>query len=189
MGELRVVKRMTPELLQAVGRIEDGTLASEEVMLRVGRSGFSIQYLPLPRAEWRAFPPKPEANLHRLATEEASAVFGAWEAERVVGLACVRVKAEGWAEVVDIRVDASCRRLGLGRMLVNACDRFAAEHGAYGLKMEVSEANPVMCQFCEHTGFVLHGLDRMALVYTESERGKPMARRACAMYFYRLCGE
>ena len=43
-----------------------------------------------------------------------------------------------------------------------------------------------MCQFCAHNGFMLGGLDRMALIYTEKERQKPLARRSCALYYYRV---
>lgn len=43
-----------------------------------------------------------------------------------------------------------------------------------------------MCQFCAHNGFTLGGIDRMALVYSEREKVKPMARRSCALYYYRV---
>ena len=57
-------------------------------------------------------------------------------------------------------------------------------HGMTGLKMCVTDTNPVICQFCEHCGFSLQGLDRHALIYTELERDKPLARRACQLHFY-----
>ena len=188
MSEVRVVRRMTLEMLRGMGRLEDGVLVGEETMLRVGRSGFALSYLPLPKAVWRSFPPASGALPEQVLRADKGAVFGAWDGDRIIGLACIRMGSAGWAELVDIRVDASHRRCGIARMLLDACDRFAAEQGARGIRLEASEANPVLCQFCEHTGFVLHGLDRMALVYSEAERSKPMARRACALYFYRLCG-
>lgn len=186
MDDVRLVRRMAPGQLMGMNRLEDGVLIGEETMLRVGRSGFSISYVPLERAVWRSFPAPPEDEMTEMLRDGRGAVFGATVGSRVIGLSCVRLMRTGWAEIRDIRVDASCRRQGIGRMLLDACERFAQEGGAKGLKMEVSEANPVLCQFCEHTGFMLHGLDRMALVYTEAERSRPMARRACALYFYRL---
>lgn len=186
MNDVRLVRRMMPEQLLGMKRLEDGVLIGEETMLRVGRSGFSISYVPMERAVWRNFPGPTADELTETLQDGRGALFGAMDGGRIIGLSCVRLIRTGWAEVRDIRVDASCRRQGIGRMLLDACERFAQEGGARGLRMEVSEANPVLCQFCEHTGFVLHGLDRMALIYTEAERSRPMARRACALYFYRL---
>ena len=42
-----------------------------------------------------------------------------------------------------------------------------------------------MCQFCEHEGFSLQGMDRMALALTEQERMKPLAQRSCELIFYK----
>ena len=186
---MRMILRITPEALPLQERITDTVLTGEEVMLRVGRSGFSIGYVPLAKAEWRSYPAAPEADPAKLVHDEQSAVFAAYEDEHMIGLACVRADDKGWAQLLDIRVDAAFRRTGAARMLLDACDRFAIVHGMRGLRVEASEANPALCQFCEHTGFVLHGLDRMALVYSAAEKAKPMARRACALYFYRLSKE
>lgn len=184
---MRSVQRITREALPLTGHLSDRVLTGEEVLLKVGRSGFGISYLPLNKAEWRAFPPSEESDPVQLIMDERAAVFAAYEDDRLIGTACVRTGEKGWAEVLDIRVDAPYRRTGAAGMLLDACDRFASVRGMRGLKVEASEANPALCQFCEHKGFVLHGLDRMALVYSATEKTKPLARRACALYFYRLC--
>lgn len=186
---MRTVRRVTKDTQPDCGRLLSSVLVGEETLLRVGRSGFGISYAPLPQAQWRDFPPAPEAEMEALLQDECAAVFAAYEGEKLIGVASVRETARGWGELLDIRVDAAYRRTGAARMLLDACDRFCAGRGMHGMRLEASEANPALCQFCEHTGFHLHGVDRMALIYTETEMQKPMARRACALLFYKLCGE
>lgn len=186
MEEVRSVHRITSESLERIGSLRDRVLIGEEILMRVGRSSFTLSYLPLPKAEWRSFAPIPDAAPEKLVSLENSAVFAAFQGEQFIGIACIRLMSGGWAELMDIRVDAAYRRTGAGRMLLDACIRYAQSRGAMGIRVEVSESNPVLCQFCEHTGFRLHGIDRMALIYTENERNKPMARRASALYFYLL---
>lgn len=187
MEEVRSVHRISLERLGDLGALRDHVLIGEEVLTKVGRSGFSVSYLPLPKAEWRSFAPVPDATPEALVQQENSAVFAAFQGEQFIGIACLRLVPDCcWAELLDIRVDAAYRRTGVGRMMLDACIRYAQSRGMMGIRVEAPESNPVLCQFCEHTGFRLHGLDRMALVYTENERSKPMARRACALYFYLL---
>ena len=69
--------------------------------------------------------------------------------------------------------------------LIAACERFAERQGMHGLRVTASESNPVLCQFLQHNGFELQGLNRRALIHTPEEREKPLMRRACALYFYR----
>lgn len=184
---MRMIHRVTADMLPLPDRLSDAVLTGEDVMLRVGRSGFTLSYVPLSKAEWRSYPPSTEADPACLIQDERAALFAAYEDEQLIGLAAVRTDDKGWAQLLDIRVDAAYRRTGAASMLLDACDRFAAVRGMHGLRVEASESNPALCQFCEHTRFVLHGIDQMALVYSAAEKNKPMARRACALYFYRLC--
>jgi len=182
---MRVIRRVTPETLDRIELIADSVLTGEETLLRITRSGFSVDYMQLSRAEWRVFPPVAAADPARLVMASDAAVFAAFEDERFIGNACVRVTPEGWAEVLDLRVDAAHRRTGVGGMLLDACERFAVQRGMLGLRLSVTEDNPAMCQFCTHNGFALGGLDRMALIHTARERMKPLARRAGLLFFYR----
>ena len=122
-----------------------------------------------------------------MATAPDGAVFAAFEDERFIGQAVVRVDADTrWCRLLDIRVDAAYRRTGAGGMLLDACDRYALQRGTQGLQLTVPEDHPALCQFCAHNGFTLGGLDRMALIGTDRERVKPMARRSCALFYYRF---
>lgn len=179
------VRKLTPELLERIKPISDASLAGEEVMLRIGRSGFTLGYVPLPRAEWRSFPMAMKADPARLLADARAAVFLAFDEEEFVGQAAVLADPEtNWTNVLDIRVDAAHRRKGVARALLAAIESFSLKRDMRGMRISIPDSNPAACQFCEHCGFALQGLDRMALAYTDAERDKPLARRACELYFY-----
>ncbi|MBR4457417.1 MAG: GNAT family N-acetyltransferase [Clostridia bacterium] len=167
-------------------QIDARTLCGDTVSVRIGRSGLSLSYTPIGSALWRDFDPSPRAIDAFDGCLRGSVVLGAYRDERLVGLAAAADGGRGWCEILDLRVDTSCRLRETGRTLLDACRRFAERGGMVGLTMAVSDANPAMCQFAEHCGFRLEGMDRLALAQTPEERVKPMMRRACELYFYLL---
>lgn len=180
------IRRINAELLHLLRPINDSSIAGEEAVLRISRTGFSLSYLPLPHAEWRTFPPDEYADPLIVVNDERSALFAAFEEDTYVGSACVRVnEGSRWADVMDIRVDVAYRCRSFARTLLDACERFASVRGMHGLRIACTDTNPVMCQFCEHCGFTLAGADTRAMAYTETERSKPLARRAVLLFFYR----
>ena len=161
----------------------DKALVGEEVLVRISRLGFSITYLPASSAQWRSFPPSPRAS--ELIQSPGTVCFGAFLDNRLIGVAAIRVIPGGWSEVLDMRVDAASRRIGAGKAMLGACQAWAESHHTQGLKLITTDQNPGMCQFCEHEGFSLQGMDRMALALTEPERTKPLAQRPCELIFYK----
>lgn len=181
-----IVRRIKPETLYQVKELADSQLVSEEAVLRVGRMGLQLDYGTLTKPEWRVFSPVSYADPAFLVNDESSAFYGAFEGEKYIGGAAVTINPNGWADVLDIRVDASFRRQGAGRMLLDKCASFAQKHELYGLRVACTDSNPGMCQFLEHEGFALHGFDQMVLSQSPDERVKPKSRRASLLYFYRL---
>ena len=181
-----IVRRIRPETLHQVKELADTQLITEEAVLRIGRMGLQLSYSALPKAEWRSFPPVSYAAPAFLVHDENSAFYGAFEGETFIGSAAVTINPHGWADVLDIRVDAAFRRQGAGRMLLEKCASFAAKRELHGLRVACTDTNPGMCQFLEHDGFSLHGFDQMAISQTPDERIKPKSRRASLLYFYRL---
>ncbi len=165
--------------------IADQVLCGDEVTVRVGYSGFSLSYQPSVHAQWRVFHPTEEARLWLLHEPARCGLFSAIEDRRVVGIALIAATQNGWAELCDIRVDVQHRRQGTGTALLNACAAFSESRKMGGMHCAVPDSNPVMCQFLEHHGFQVHGLDRMSLSLTDSERAKPLQQRACLLHFYR----
>lgn len=180
------VRRMTTAGLGQITPIAEASLIGEETLLRVTRGGFSLTYVPIERAEWRYFSPAAGFEPALLCQDEAAAYFAAFADERYIGGAGVRCEPEGWAYLGDIRVDAAHRRQGVASALLDACERFAHQKGCYGLRMEVSDQHPILCQFLQRRGYTLAGLDRMRLAAAPQERRKPLMRRSCALMFYRV---
>lgn len=178
--------RLTPAQLSRLHPISDASLAGEETVLRIGRGGFSLGYVPLDKAQWRTFPPPRKADPATIVTRPDAAAYAAFAGEALAGLACIEFDEDSaWTEVVDLRVDAAFRRQGVASTLLRACEDASLHRGMRGLKMVVPDSNPAACQFCEHCGFTLQGVDRYALLSAPSERDKPAAARACALLFYR----
>jgi len=183
---MMIVRRIKPETLHQIAPLNDTQLVSEDAVLRIGRMGLQMCYMPAVRPEWRSFPAVTYADPAFLVHDEASAFYGAFEGEKFIGSAAVTVNPNGWADLLDIRVDAAFRRRGAGRMLLDKCAAFAQKRQLYGLRAACTDHNPGMCQFLEHEGFVLHGFDQMALTQSPEERLKPRSKRASLLYFYRL---
>ena len=134
---MRSIRRITPDQLHLLTPITDSVLTGEETLLRITRTGFSVDYLPLPKAQWRSFPPVPSADPARLSAAPDGAVYAAFDDDRFIGMACLKLLDSGWCELLDIRVEAAYRRTGAGGMLLDACDRYALQHGAQGLRLTV----------------------------------------------------
>ena len=181
-----IVRRIKPEHLHQIESLSDSQLVSEEALLKIGRMGLQLSYVSLPKPEWRSFPPPDYADPAFLVNDEGSAVYGAFEGEKYIGCAAVTTNPNGWADLLDLRVDSAFRRQGAGRLLLDKCASFAKKRELYGLRAACTDSNPGMCQFLEHEGFCLHGFDQMVLSQTPEERSKPRSRRASLLYFYRL---
>ena len=168
--------------------IDARVLCGETVTVRVGRGGlslFALSYAPSASAQWRSFPMGEQAELALAGRLPNSAAFGAFQDGEMIGLAVCRAAGNAWCELLDLRVDPAHRLTGVGRNLLDACQRCADGVGAVGLRCETRDDHPVMCQFLAHCGFELQGLDRLAWAMTPEERVKPMMRRCCGLIFYR----
>lgn len=179
------IRRITTANLADVTPIADHVLVGEEALVQIGRAGISLAWSPVGRAAWQPLPRRADADTELLCDMEDAAVFGAFMDGEYVGGACMYAAYDGWAELCDLRVDASHRREGVATALVETCDRLARNRGLYGLRCVTSDKNPTACRFLLARGFSLQGMDRMALTASPEERTKPLMRRACALIFYR----
>ena len=181
-----IVRRIKPDTLHLVEPLNDIQLVHEEAVLCIGRMGLQMEIMPAVKPEWRSFPPIAYADPVFLAHDESSAIYAAFDGEKFIGCAAVTMHPNGWADVLDIRVDAAFRRRGAGRMLLDKCASFAQNRQLHGLRVACTDLNPGMCQFLAHQGFTLHGFDQMLLSQAPNERMKPKSRRASLLYYYRL---
>ncbi len=77
--------------------------------------------------------------------------------EQVLGYCDIRLLA-GEGEIERICVRPDCRRLGVGRMLMNEMINSAWWHGARGISLEVRESNDAARRLYETFGFAQEGV-------------------------------
>ena len=187
-----VVIKQLPLGTEPPRRIDGRILCGETVKIRIGRSGvnlFTLSYLPTQGALWKTFEPGEAAERAWQGLLPGAIAWGAFQDEQLSGIALAVPSATCWCELLDIRVDSAQRRNGIGTMLLDACRRYARTQGMMGIKATVGDDNPVACQFLEHSGFTLQGLDRMQMAMTPAERVKPLLHRTCALFFYQQFGK
>ena len=177
------VKRLdAPEDGGALGA--DKALVGEDAVVRISRLGLSLTYYPAQSAQWRTFPPLPAARAQM--ARPGTVRFGAFLDDRLIGCSAVCALPSLWGELLDLRVDAASRRIGAGRAMLGACQAWAEKQGCAGLRLVTTDQNPGMCQFAEHEGFRLQGMDRYALAMTPEEACRPLGQRACELTFYKI---
>lgn len=181
---MATVRKLNADELNLLRPFSDRALVGEEAHLKISRLGFQLDYIPLQKAEWRSFLPAAGYDAARIVQDDASALFAAFDGNACIGSAAVTAQSNGWAEVIDIRVDPMYRRRGVGTQLLGQCGFFAEENKLHGLRVCSTDTNPALCRFCEQLGFTLAGLDRLALSRDPEERCKPLIHRACLLYFY-----
>ena len=181
-----MIKRLTVDDLHLWKPLNSPSLVGEDVLLKISRTGFSLGYMPLRHAEWRDFPPAFDADPHAVLLDDRAALFAAFEDGEFIGAASLRVDpSTRWAEILDMRVESTHRRQGVGRNLLDFCERLAIKRGMHGLRIACPDTNPALCQFCEHCGFTLGGVDTKLLAYSDAERDKPLSKRASLLAFYK----
>lgn len=173
------------ETLSQLNQSDSRFLAGDRVQLRVTRKGFAPEYVPLTVAEWRSVKP-PTIDASRLLADPNAACFLAYAQAQFAGQAIVQRGAHHLAELLDFRVDSRFRRQGAGSQLVSACADWAQRQGCLGLRVEVSDEQPVACQFLEHIGFVLGGVDRLSRSAEPEQRKRLPAMRESVLMFYRF---
>lgn len=181
------IHRMQEQDLPWLDSTENQYLDGETLVVRLARGGFALDFRPSKQAQWRSpslalqnRPPVPAL------LGEGGAVFFALEEGAPVGQVVVAGHQHRLARVVDLRVALARRKQGLGRVMMEAAERWAWQQGFVGLYMEVPDDNPGACQFCLRTGFRLGGVDLLRYQGLPGRIGGIDALCETALGFYRL---
>ena len=161
-------------------------LVGEMVQVRVTRKGFQPEYLPLPKAEWQEWQSPVWLTKEEIIGHDNWACFFAFWQEKFAGQVIVRPTYYGICELLDIRVNAADRRQGIATELMSACESWAEKRGLHGIVAEVSDQNPVACQFFQNSRFALGGVDKLRHYADPAQAEKPAAMRASTLSFYRF---
>ena len=176
------------ETMGRLNQLDGRFLAGEVVQVRVTRKGFLPEYVPLATAQWRQCLVSPLVTREAVKQHDDWACFFAFLEKRFVGQLVAMPEEAGLCKLLDIRVDAAHRRQGVGTGLLNACVDWALRKGRKGVAAEVSDENPVACQFFQSRGFTLGGVDKLRRFADPRQADRPAALRESILTFYRFFG-
>ncbi|MCY1373078.1 dTDP-fucosamine acetyltransferase [compost metagenome] len=118
------------------------------------------------------------AELLEAAAECDAALFVARAEGRLLGYIALSISWNGYAEIDDIAVDASARRLGVAVAMKDKAVRWAKDRSLADLRLETQSNNVAACRFYTRYGFELAGFDRY--LYAALTPGT----REVALYWY-----
>lgn len=179
------VHSITKDAGISFGNINAAFMACEDVIIRVGKTGYSLSYIRKSEYVWQQDVQicyeQPSAYLKH----SDCTVYAAFEDEQPVGCAVIRPSLYGWCDLIDIRVDVGSRRKGIATALLAVCERHARINGLPGIRVMANDYNAGFCQFLQRKGFALKGIDPSLLSVLPAVADKPALQRPVALYFYR----
>ena len=161
-------------------------LAGDRVLLRVARRGFAPEYVPLPNAEWRTLQTTRVLDADTLLADAKAACYLAFVDDQYAGQCAVRLAAHRLVELLDVRVDTRFRRQRVGTELLKYCAFWTQEHHRAGIRAEASDESPVACQFFEHCGYELGGVDKLWHNADPWQAERVPAMRETVLTFYKF---
>ena len=174
------IRPITTDTACLYDQIDNRYIAQDIVNLHYGNAGFILSYTPLPAPIQRTYPPGSVFTAQEIIGRKDAECFFAFQGDQAVGQAVVTVHWNKLAFLWDLRVDASARRLGVGRALVDTCVNWAKAQGLKGLLVETQGQNPSACRFYQRYGFVLGGADRLLYAAIPNHPHPP----DIALFFY-----
>lgn len=105
------------------------------------------------------------------------AVFLAVRNSLCIGAVLVSTDWRGEGYIEDLAVDSECRRLGVGKKLMDSAVSWCREHRLNIITLETQDNNLQACRFYIKYGFMLCGVDTKLYALTEYED-------EAALYFY-----
>jgi ribosomal protein S18 acetylase RimI-like enzyme len=94
-------------------------------------------------------------------TTPDSTVLVAWLGERAVGHMVLSTHWNGFAHVDELAVDASARRHGVARALLEVAQFWSRKRDLPGIMLETQNNNLAACKLYERCGYVVGGVDHM----------------------------
>lgn len=121
-----------------------------------GHWGYTVEKFPPEQCSEMCFPDE-SYSYDEMA--ENTDFIGAYRDGTCVGLAILEKSFFKYLYLSDLKVAASCRKLGIGKMLVEKCMELAKERKMQGVSLTVQDNNLSACLFYLKTGFRIGGLD------------------------------
>lgn len=128
--------------------------------------GYRIEKFPAEQCSEMCFPDEPYDY-----DEMAQSTFfvGAYQNGVCVGLAILERGFFKYLYISDLKVAASCRKLGIGKLLIEKCMEIARMNQMQGVSLQVQDNNLAACLFYLKVGFRIGGLDTEGYKGTSQE--------------------
>ncbi|KFE53835.1 GNAT family N-acetyltransferase [Pseudomonas syringae] len=107
-----------------------------------------------------------------------STVLVAWLGPQAVGHMVLSTHWNGFAHIDELAVDASARRKGVARSLLDVAQFWSRKRNLPGIMLETQNNNLAACRLYEGYGFVVGGVDHMRY------RGIDPQTREAAIFWY-----
>jgi ribosomal protein S18 acetylase RimI-like enzyme len=169
-------------------RFEDYILNSEFTFTV---SGYARVRIGEPVDQWRIDPVQPYVKNYGIDSEEfcdyrdnaGSTVLVAWIGEQAVGHIVLSTYWNGFAHIDELAVDATSRRNGVARSLLDVAQFWSRKHHLPGIMLETQNNNLAACRLYESYGFIVGGVDH--LLY----RAIDPTSAEVAIFWYLMFGE
>ncbi|WP_268797128.1 GNAT family N-acetyltransferase [Pseudomonas huanghezhanensis] len=132
-------------------------------------SGYAHVQIGKPVAQWRIDSVEPYVKNYGIDSQEFcdyrdrtdSTVLVAWIGEEAVGHIVLSTHWNGFAHVDELAVDATARRNGVARSLLNVAQFWSRKRNLPGIMLETQNNNPAACRLYESYGFIVGGVDHL----------------------------
>lgn len=151
-------------------------------------SGYAMAQIGERVERWAIEPVEPYRKNYGIDSQEFcdyrdaadSTVLVAWLGEQAVGHMVLSTHWNGYAHIDELAVDASARRNGIARSLLDVAQFWTRKRQLPGIMLETQNNNLAACRLYEGYGFVVGGVDYMRY------RGIDPQTREAAIFWYLL---
>jgi ribosomal protein S18 acetylase RimI-like enzyme len=153
-------------------------------------SGYALAKVGEPVECWPVEPVEPYSKNYGIDSQEFcdyrdasdSTVLVAWLGTQAVGHMVLSTHWNGFAHIDELAVDASARRKGVARSLLDVAQFWSRKRNLPGIMLETQNNNLAACRLYEGYGFVVGGVDHMRY------RGIDPQTREAAIFWYLMFG-
>jgi len=132
-------------------------------------SGYAEVQIGTPVAQWRIDWVQPYLKNYGIDSQEFcdyrsradSTVLVAWIGEEAVGHIVLSTHWNGFAHIDELAVDATFRRNGVARSLLDVAQFWSRKRSLPGIMLETQNNNLAACGLYESYGFVVGGVDHL----------------------------
>ncbi|MEA9977258.1 MULTISPECIES: GNAT family N-acetyltransferase [unclassified Pseudomonas] len=132
-------------------------------------SGYALAQIGQRVERWEVEPVSPYLKNYGIDAQEfdcyrhgpENTVLVAWLGEQAVGHMVLSTHWNGFAHVDELAVDASARRTGVARSLLEVAQFWSRKRNLPGIMLETQNNNLAACKLYERCGYTVGGIDHL----------------------------